>query len=418
MKHLITFFAVYLIALFAFINAAPTPQASLLGSTVSNVIENKYIVVLKTENRTRTNEAHMNWVNGVLSNTFSSESAGLTHQFDFGTWQAYAINGSQTVAEYLRNDGDVDWVQPVRVSTASGLNNKAPPGLRRVISRTIPAATTPYSFVNSAGAGVDAYVLDTGIKIDHPEFEGRATFGASFVNNGEEIDANGHGTHVAGTIGSKSFGMAPKVSLIAVRVLDASGAGANTDILSGITFILQSVGIRSRPSIVNMSIGGPADAAFDRAINTLVQNGIVVVVAAGNDGVDACNDSPARVSDAITVGAIDPRNDILASFSNTGTCVDLNGPGVNIKSTWIGTSPIDGETGITNTISGTSMACPHVSGAAALLLGVQNTLTPAEVADTLKNFATSDVLTVTGDTPNLLLFTGGSAGFVASQLAQ
>ncbi|KAJ1544445.1 subtilisin-like serine protease [Nowakowskiella sp. JEL0078] len=415
MKNINIIFSVLFFALIALTSAAPARKTKTKTTdTTSTVLDNKYIVVLKTENRTRSNEGHIEWVTGILS----TNDSALTHQFDFGTWQAYAISGTQSVADFLANDGDVDWVQPVRVSKAFDQNTAAPPGLRRISSRTIPASTAAYSFNAAAGSGVDAYVLDTGIKIDHPEFEGRATFGASFINNGEEIDGNGHGTHVAGTIGSKSFGVAPKTSLIAVRVLNAQGSGANTGILQGIQFILQSAASRKRPSVVNMSIGGPADRAIDRAVNTLITNGIVVVAAAGNDNADACGDSPARVPAAITVGATDPRNDVLASFSNTGTCVDINGPGVRIKSTWIGASTVDGNNGLTNTISGTSMACPHVAGSVALLLSEKSGLTPAQVSTTLKQFATQNILTVRSGTPNLMLFTGAEAGFVASQLQQ
>ncbi|KAJ3128934.1 hypothetical protein HK098_003031 [Nowakowskiella sp. JEL0407] len=386
----------------------PAPQATPETTTPS-----EFIVVLKTQERVRTNEQHATWLNGLLA---AEESSAKTSDFDFGTWQAYAVKGSDALKATLAADGDVDWVQPVREFKASGQNNAPTVGLRRSSSRAPPAANAPYLFVNSAGEGVDAYILDTGIKETHPEFEGRAIFGASFINNGEKVDGNGHGTHVAGTIGSKSFGMAPKVTLIGVRVLDAQGSGPNTGILSGIEFILNNFKTRGRPAVVNMSLGGPGDRALDRAVSTLIANGVNVVAAAGNDGADACGDSPARVPEVITVGAIDPRNDAQASFSNTGTCVDLNAPGVQVLSTWIGNSNQIGDNGITNAISGTSMACPHTAGAVALLLSEQKGLTPAQVSSTLTKFATSGVLKVRNQTPNLLLFTGADQGFVQSQL--
>jgi subtilisin family serine protease len=230
-------------------------------------------------------------------------------------------------------------------------------GLDRIDQQSLPLNST-YSYTSS-GAGVDAYVIDTGILGTHKEFSGRVRNGFTAINDRRGItDCNGHGTHVAGTIGGTTYGVAKQVSLIPVRVLDCRGSGPTSGVVAGINWAAQNhaSGVKA---VANLSLGGGISTAIDDAINGLINDGVVVVVAAGNSATDACNFSPARVPNAITVAA-STNADQLASYSNFGSCVDIIAPGSSITSAWIGKS----NTAI-NTISGTSMASPHVAGAKA-----------------------------------------------------
>jgi len=229
-------------------------------------------------------------------------------------------------------------------------------GLDRIDQTSLPLNTT-FSYT-STGSGVDAYVIDTGILASHTEFTGRVKNGYTAINDRRgTTDCNGHGTHVSGTIGGTKYGVAKAVSLIPVRVLDCRGSGANSGVIAGVNWAIGNH-VQGKPAVANLSLGGPVSDALDLAINNLISDGVTVVVAAGNDRLNACNYSPSRVPAAITVAA-STSADTLASFSNTGPCVDIIAPGVNITSAWIGKN-----TAI-STISGTSMASPHVAGAIA-----------------------------------------------------
>lgn len=210
----------------------------------------------------------------------------------------------------------------------------------------------------SDGAGVTAYVIDTGIQTNHPDFGGKASVGSDFVKDGRNgQDCNGHGTHVAGTIGGINYGVAKKANLVAVRVLNCRGSGTTTGVIAGIDWVAKNN--KNSKAVANLSLGGGISTSLDSAINNLISKGVIVVVAAGNSAADACNSSPARVPNAITVAA-STNNDNLASFSNRGACIDIIAPGESITSDWI-------KSGI-NTISGTSMASPHVAGGVARYL--------------------------------------------------
>lgn len=228
-------------------------------------------------------------------------------------------------------------------------------GLNRIDQQSLPLDTT-YSYI-STGLAVDAYVIDTGILGTHSEFTGRMKNGYSAIGSSKNTtDCNGHGTHVAGTIGGTRYGVAKAVSLIPVRVLDCRGSGTNSGVIAGINWVIKNH--INNKAVANMSLGGGASSALDTAINNLINDRVTVVVAAGNNGANACNYSPARVPNAITVAA-STSADSIASFSNTGPCIDIIAPGEGITSSWIGNN-----TAI-NTISGTSMASPHVAGAIA-----------------------------------------------------
>eukprot|EP00834_Sanchytrium_tribonematis_P000649 NODE_12_length_54577_cov_0.384100.p14 type:complete len:363 gc:universal NODE_12_length_54577_cov_0.384100:11378-12466(+) len=274
---------------------------------------------------------------------------------------------------------------------ASGVQKGATWGIDRIDSRT--GIDQTYNYVDSAGSGVTAYVVDTGIYTAHPEFEGRATFGFDSTGEGK-FDGNGHGTHVSGTIGGKTYGVAKNVQLIAVRVLDTEGSGTYEGVIQGIEWVVKDAvaNNRTKTSVANMSLGGGYSKIINDAVKAAVDAGVIFVVAAGNESDDACNSSPSSEPSAITVGATNV-NDEVSYFSNYGKCVDINAPGEDITSSW--------NDGKTETISGTSMATPHVVGVVALYLGekVEN------VASVLQKAATKGKLTKLGSgTQNLLLF--------------
>ncbi|MDX2298504.1 MAG: S8 family peptidase, partial [Xanthomonadaceae bacterium] len=268
-------------------------------------------------------------------------------------------------------------------------------GIDRVDQASLPLNGT---YIYDTGApSVRVYVIDTGILASHTQFGGRVVGGATAVSDGRGTsDCNGHGTHVSGTIGGSTYGIAKSVTLVPVRVFGCTGGAANSTIIAGMDWVRTN---HVKPAVVNMSLGGPAASTIDTAANNLINAGVTVVVAAGNDNQDACNFSPARVANAITVGST-TSTDARSSFSNFGSCLDLFAPGSSITSAWW-TS-----TTATNTISGTSMASPHVAGAAALVLQGSPSASPATVRNTLVNKATLNKVTGAGTgSPNRLLFT-------------
>ncbi|KDN39139.1 hypothetical protein RSAG8_09046, partial [Rhizoctonia solani AG-8 WAC10335] len=264
----------------------------------------------------------------------------------------------------------------------TAVQDNAPWGLQRIsTNQALPAGsranalTFSYTFNDTAGKGVDVYVIDTGINTEHESFEGRASFG--FAAQGQpKVDDQGHGTHCAGTIASKDFGVAKAANVIAV--LGADGSGATSDIIDGIQFAMQSAAASGRPSVISMSLGGGVSRGLDSAVTTAVGAGIHVVVAAGNEAADASTSSPARAPAVITVGA-STITDQVASFSNFGQGVDIFAPGQQIISTFIGS------TTARQILSGTSMACPHVAGMVATILSQEGDMSPADMATRLKS---------------------------------
>ncbi|SIQ58784.1 S8 family peptidase [Micromonospora avicenniae] len=284
------------------------------------------------------------------------------------------------------------------VSIADTQPNPPSWGLDRIDQRNLPLNSS-YTYPNTA-SNVRAYIIDTGIRFTHNDFGGRAVSGYDAIDGGAADDCNGHGTHVAGTVGGSAYGVAKGVQLVGVRVLNCQGSGTNAQVVAGIDWVTANA---VKPAVANMSLGGSANSAIDTAVTNSINSGITYAVAAGNGDVfgnrqNACNYSPARVGPAITVGATQ-NNDSAASFSNYGTCVDILAPGVNITSAWYTSNTA------TNTISGTSMASPHVAGVAALVLSATPGLTPQQVRDSLVNNSTPNVLTNLGTgTPNRLLY--------------
>jgi len=290
----------------------------------------------------------------------------------------------------LQKRGNVLDVELDQVVTIDAVQSGATWGLDRIDQQSLPLNST-YSYTFS-GAGVDAYVIDTGILGTHSEFAGRMGSGYSAISDGNgTTDCNGHGTHVAGTIGGTTYGVAKQATLIPVRVFGCTGSTTNSAIIGGINWAITNhlPGVKA---VANMSLGGGASSALDSAVNNLISDGVTVVVAAGNSKQDACKSSPARVPAAITVAASD-RNDVFATFSNRGRCVDIIAPGVAIDSAWF-----SGTTAV-NSISGTSMASPHVAGAVARALSANRSVTQV-----LVEASTSKVTRVPTGTPNKLLY--------------
>ncbi len=305
----------------------------------------------------------------------------------------------------LRARSDVLLVEkdkPVRALSAGPRSGLAASwGLDRIDQRTLPLNSQISTSEN--GFGITAYIIDTGIRADHNEFGGRVTVGFDAIGDGQNTnDCNGHGTHVAGTVGGATYGVAPQVSLVAIRVLNCTGSGSTSGVIAGIDWATanHAAGV---PAVANMSLGGGYSAALNTATQNAITDGISFAVAAGNSNADACNSSPASTPNAITVGSTSS-NDARSSFSNWGSCLDIFAPGSSIKSSWNTSATA------TNTISGTSMAAPHVAGAAALILSGSLSSTPAQVATALTAASTTGVVTNPGTgSVNRLLFTGAAS---------
>jgi subtilisin family serine protease len=269
-------------------------------------------------------------------------------------------------------------------------------GLDRIDQAPLPLNNT-YTYTNT-GAGVKAYIIDTGIRFTHTDFGGRAIAGFdAVIPGGPASDCNGHGTHVSGTIGGSTYGVAKSVTLVAVRVLSCAGTGLTSWVIAGIDWVTGNHQA-GQPAVANMSLGGGVSASLDTAVRNSIADGVSYAVAAGNDNADACTSSPADVAEAMTVGATDS-TDTRASFSNFGSCVDWFAPGVNITSDWWLTDTS------TNTISGTSMATPHTAGVAALYLQTNPTAAPAAVRTALFNLTTKGIVKSSNTANNHLLFT-------------
>jgi subtilisin family serine protease len=321
--------------------------------------------------------------------------------------QGFSVSLPTAAVPALRLLPGVVGVQPDRVVRLSTTQPNPPSyGLDRIDQRALPLSKS-YTY-GSTGTGVTAYIIDTGINYGHVDFGGRATPGFDAVTaNGGAVDCNGHGTHVSGTVGGATYGVAKGVSLVGVRVLGCDGSGATSGVVAGIDWALGDHRAKGGAAVANMSLGGGADTATDAAVNRAIAGGVTFAVAAGNDGgtlgdligaSNACSYSPARVPNAITVAATDAA-DNRASYSNRGSCVDIWAPGTSITSDWMGSSTA------TSTISGTSMATPHVVGVAALYLQTNPAATPAQVAGQLTSIATQGVVKNPGSgSPNRLLF--------------
>jgi subtilisin family serine protease len=339
-------------------------------------------------------------VAGAAQSIAGLHKGSLKHLYK-SALKGFAVqNISEAAAAAIANDPRVARVEADQVMTAIATQTGATWGLDRVDQRALPLDNT-YTYAND-GSNVTVYIIDTGINFTHSEFGGRASTGVDEITTGgTAADCNGHGTHVSGTVGGTTYGIAKNVKLVAVRVLNCSGSGTNSGVIAGIDWVTAN---RVLPAAANMSLGGGFSATLNQAVARSTTAGVTYAVAAGNSTADACQSSPSSEASAITVGATDI-NDGFASFSNFGSCVDISAPGVNITSSWYTSNTA------TNTISGTSMASPHVAGAAALYLSANPGATPAQVSTALTSNATSGVITgVPAGTVNLLLYTGFIGG--------
>ncbi len=312
---------------------------------------------------------------------------------------AHAINGfsaemTEDDAIALSNDPRVRFVEEDSIMEIVVTQTNPTWGLDRIDEAALPLSGT-YSYT-STGSGVNAYIIDTGIRITHTQFGGRASVAFDAVGDGRNgIDCNGHGTHVAGTVGGSTYGVAKSVRLFAVRVLSCSGSGSTSGVIAGVDWV---TGHHVSPAVANMSLGGGASTALDTAVRNSITSGVTYAIAAGNSNANASNFSPARVGEAITVGS-STINDARSSFSNFGSVVDIFAPGSSITSAWSTSN-----TAI-NTISGTSMATPHVAGVAARILQNNRTASPATVRNTIVSTANLNRLTgIPSGTANRLLF--------------
>jgi cerevisin len=357
--------------------------APVLTPPTPALINDSYIVMFKRNVDTQMMLSHLNFLEGAhTDDPLTGDDSGLRHVYDSSKTKGYAGSFTQQTIERIRAQPEVDYIEQDQVVHTFGheTQRNAPWGLARVSHRPKLrfATVSKYEYDTRGGEGVDVYIIDTGININHVEFEGRATWGKTIPKNDVDEDGNGHGTHCAGTIGSRRYGVAKAAHLIAVKVLGSNGSGSMSDVLGGVVWASEQAKSKAakaraefaetgytahKGSVANMSLGGGKSQALDDAVDAAVDAGVHFAVAAGNDNRDACNYSPARALKAVTVGA-STIGDERAYFSNWGACVDVFAPGLSILSTWTG-SPT-----ATNVISGTSMASPHTAGLLAYLLSI------------------------------------------------
>ncbi|KAH9833533.1 peptidase S8/S53 domain-containing protein [Rhodofomes roseus] len=358
-------------------------------------VNSSYIVMFKDDIAPVLMANHMNFLQGVQEeHPLSGDlDAGLQHVYD-GHVKGYAGKFSDDTVHRIRQMPEVDYIERDQIvrtleveidGTSIETQKGAPWGLARISHR--PKLTfgtfTKYEYDPHGGEGVDVYVIDTGINVEHAEFEGRASWGKTVPQNDEDVDANGHGTHCAGTIASRKYGVAKAAHVVAVKVLGSNGSGTMSDVMAGVVWTVEQALAKAKAaaeefrktgktahkgSVANMSLGGGKSKALDDAVNRAVDRGVHFAVAAGNDNKDACNNSPAAAAKAVTVGA-STLADERAYFSNHGPCVDIFAPGLNVLSTYIGS-----KTAVAS-LSGTSMASPHTAGILAYLLSLYGSKT-------------------------------------------
>ena len=374
-------------------SAADRDRAPLIGTAKANAIDGRYIVVLDD----RVTAAAEQQARSV------AKANGGRVLDNFGAvLNGFAAKLPDAAVDKLRSNPDVAYIEADQRFSIDATQSPATWGLDRIDQRNLPLSNG-YTY-NATGSGVTAYIIDTGIRASHSQFGGRVGSGYTAISDGNGTnDCNGHGTHVAGTVGGATYGVAKQVTLRPVRVLDCAGSGSTTGVIAGVDWVT-SHHAAGTPAVANMSLGGGVSSALDTAVTNSINDGVTYAVAAGNENTNACNGSPSRVGAALTVGST-TSTDARSSFSNYGSCLDLFAPGSNITSAWY-----TGDTA-TNTISGTSMATPHVAGVAALYLQGAPTSSAATVGSAVVNGATSGVVTGAGTgSPNRLLYSLLSGG--------
>ncbi|MDO7211371.1 S8 family peptidase [Acinetobacter nosocomialis] len=369
--------------------AAPNLLNSAIDSSqAKGIIKNQYIVILNKD---------IGPAKDFAQNIAKQHGGRILQSYD-SALKGFAIYLPDTAGtafiEAMKKNPQVLSVENDTVVNIDATTQTNPDwGLDRIDQKALPLNSI-YSY-SQTGIGTTVYIVDTGILSTHQEFSGRVLSGYTAISDGNgTTDCNGHGTHVAGTVGGTTYGVAKNVKLVPVRILGCDGSGASSNVIAGLDWILKN---GSKPAVVNMSLGGAASSSLDSAVENLYNNGYVMVVAAGNSNTDACTSSPARTSNAITVAATD-NTDTRASYSNYGSCVDIFAPGSQINSSWIGSNTA------TKVLNGTSMATPHVAGVVAELLQSTPTATPQTITSNLLNQATSDVVKNPSGSPNRLLY--------------
>ena len=364
----------------------PTAVPPTRVNAAQNAAPNDYIVTFRDDESDPEGQA-----NGLVK----AHGGSLKHVYRYALKGFAVANLPDAAVEALQRNPRIARIEHDGIMTAdaSGTQSGATWGIDRIDQANLPLDGN-FSW-GADGSGVTAYIIDTGILTSHTQFGGRASGGFTSINDGRgTTDCNGHGTHVSGTVGGSTYGVAKAVTLVAVRVLNCQGSGTTSGVIAGVDWV---TGNHATRAVANMSLGGGASSTLDNAVTNSINSGVTYALAAGNDNIDACNTSPARTPSALTVGAT-TSTDARASFSNFGPCVDINAPGVGITSAW------STSTTATNTISGTSMATPHVTGAAAVFLSANPTASPADVASALINGSTKNVLSGLSGSPNRLLF--------------
>ncbi|MEO4109170.1 S8 family peptidase [Acinetobacter pittii] len=369
--------------------AAPATTNSVLSSSeAKGIIKNQYIVILNKDVGS-SNE----FAQGI-----AKQHGGKVLQTYDAVLKGFAIYlpdvAGTAFVEAMKKNPKVVSVENDTIMKIDATTQSNPDwGLDRIDQRNLPLDSA-YSYLQT-GSGTTAYIVDTGILSTHQQFSGRVLSGYTAISDGNGTnDCHGHGTHVAGTVGGSTYGVAKNVSLVPIRILGCDGSGASSNVIAGLDWILKN---GKKPAVVNMSLGGDANTSLDSAVENLFNNGYVMVVAAGNSNTDACSSSPARVSKAITVAATDS-TDTRASYSNYGSCVDIFAPGSQINSSWIGSNTA------TKVLNGTSMATPHVAGVVAEMLQSTPTATPQTISNNLLNQASNNVVKNPSGSPNRLLY--------------
>ncbi|KAJ6255803.1 cuticle-degrading serine protease [Drechslerella dactyloides] len=387
-------------------NAAAGPVLRVTNAGAAGAIADKYIVVLKKGLTDAAAQAHESRISSFHSNVARDlsgpRSHGVQNQFKFASTGFRGYSGgfdTATLQQILRSP-EVDYVEQDLIMTTSDTQEGATWGLSRVSQTNFDTGSQDYKYYYNgatAGLGATVYVIDTGVRITHNEFQvkgkrgrdaSRATWGFNAVDKSDS-DGNGHGTHCAGTIAGNTYGVAKKAKIVAVKVLSAGGSGSTSGVINGMNWVAKNAA--PNRSVASMSLGGGKSTTINAAVDGMFNAGVVVVVAAGNENQDAANVSPASAPNAITVGAIDNKNK-RASFSNYGKLVDVFAPGVDVISAWKDSD------GATKQISGTSMACPHVAGLAAYYISEASAVedaeaaTPAQISETISKKATGGQL--------------------------
>ncbi|KAL6705714.1 proteinase B [Coniothyrium glycines] len=417
--------------------------APVLSSTHAKEVPNSYMIVFKKHVKDHHAKDHHDWVQSIHTKNSQERIElrkkrsltadifeGLKHTYNMAGMMGYSGHFDEETIEAIRRHPDVDYIErDSEVHTLGGddpeIEKNSPWGLARISHRDSLSFGTwnKYLYAADGGEGVDVYVIDTGTNVDHVDFEGRAKWGKTIPNGDADEDGNGHGTHCSGTVAGKRYGVAKKAHVYAVKVLRSNGSGTMSDVVKGVEYAAKAHtdAVKAakdgkkkgfKGSAANMSLGGGKSTTLDLAVNAAVDAGIHFAVAAGNDNADSCNYSPAAAENAVTVGAstlLDER----AYFSNFGKCNDIFAPGLNILSTWIGSKHA------TNTISGTSMASPHIAGLLAYMLSLQPSkdsafsvadITPKKLKANLISVATVGALSdVPSNTKNILAWNGGGS---------